>query len=128
MGKIPHSLQNGDFLQLSNLTEGFSGDDLRILVQDARFQAVKDLKQATHFQRSEDGRLLACSPGQAGAIELDFQVMLESNDERLHDVWLPDVSMSDFRAALRRTRPSVSQASLPQYIQFTAAAGQDGTM
>jgi len=127
LSKIPHSLKPAEFAQLAEQTEGFSGSDLRTLVQDARFQAVKDLKTATHF-REVDGRYLPCSPGDKDAVEMEFIQLLENNDPRLTKLWLPDVSYSDFLRALKRTRPSVNPESLPHYLEFTEQAGQDGTI
>jgi vacuolar protein-sorting-associated protein 4 len=46
---IPHSLKNDEFLQLALLTPNYSGSDVRNVVQDARYQAARELKDATHF-------------------------------------------------------------------------------
>lgn len=127
LGKIPHSLENSDLEQLATKTEGFSGSDIKTLVQDARFQAVKCLKVATHFRKAGD-RFYACSPGENDSVEMDFQTLLQENDPRLKQIHLPDVSFSDFTSALRRTRPSVNPSSIGEYEKFTTDAGQDGSM
>jgi vacuolar protein-sorting-associated protein 4 len=44
-------LKSEDFRELANASEGYSGSDVSIVVQDALMQPVRKIQQATHFKR-----------------------------------------------------------------------------
>jgi vacuolar protein-sorting-associated protein 4 len=41
----------GDFLDLGQRTEGFSGSDIAVVVKDVLMQPIRLLKEATHFRK-----------------------------------------------------------------------------
>lgn len=47
----PHSLKEEDFRTLAKKTEGFSGADISVLVQDSLMQPVRKVQTATHFKK-----------------------------------------------------------------------------
>jgi len=51
LGKTPHKLTNENFKQLGEMTEGYSGSDVSIIVRDAMMQPVRAVQTATHFKR-----------------------------------------------------------------------------
>jgi vacuolar protein-sorting-associated protein 4 len=44
-------LKSEDFRELAKASEGYSGSDVSIVVQDALMQPVRKIQQATHFKR-----------------------------------------------------------------------------
>lgn len=51
LGKTPHRLTSENFRQLGEMTEGYSGSDISILVRDAMMQPVRSVQTATHFKQ-----------------------------------------------------------------------------
>lgn len=79
---IRHTLTDDNLKELAVQTEGYSGADISILVQDALMQPVRLVQTATHFKKVTgpspidpsvilDDLLTPCSPGEKGAIEMN---------------------------------------------------------
>lgn len=64
--------------------------------------------------------LTPCSPGDAQAIEMDWQ---QVEGDQLRE---PDLTAADFVKAITTSRPTVNQADLQQHVQFTQEFGQEG--
>lgn len=50
IGETPTTLKTEDFRELAKLSDGYSGSDISIVVQDALMQPVRKIQQATHFK------------------------------------------------------------------------------
>ena len=50
VGTTPCDLKANDFRQLGMLSEGYSGSDISIAVQDALMQPVRKIQTATHYK------------------------------------------------------------------------------
>lgn len=131
IGKTPCNLAPQEFDKLGALTEGYSGSDISILVRNALMEPVRTCQLATHFkyvtgpdpknpELTCNDLLTPCPPMAEGAVEMN---LTDVPDNKLYP---PVVQMSDFLKALKTTRPSVSQADLAQYVQWTKEFGQDG--
>lgn len=51
LGKTPHQLTSDQFRQLADMSNGYSGSDISIVVRDAMMQPVRAVQTATHFKR-----------------------------------------------------------------------------
>ncbi|KAI5286634.1 Vacuolar protein sorting-associated protein 4 [Ascosphaera acerosa] len=51
VGSTPCTLQQQDYRTLAEMSEGFSGSDISIAVQDALMQPVRKIQMATHYKR-----------------------------------------------------------------------------
>lgn len=51
VGSTPCELGAADFRQLGQLSEGYSGSDITIAVQDALMQPVRKIQTATHYKK-----------------------------------------------------------------------------
>jgi len=131
VGNTPHNLKKQDFQLLAQKTEGFSGSDIAIIVQDALMEPVRKVQEATHFKRvsapdrqnpsiMKHDYLTPCSPGDPDAIELTWVDV--KSDELLE----PQLCMKDFLSALRNARPTVSKDDMEKQERFTKEFGQDG--
>lgn len=58
VGTTPCDLKPGDFKTLGQMSEGYSGDDIRIAVQDALMQPLRKIQTATHYKNVKG----ACFP------------------------------------------------------------------
>ena len=51
VGTTPCDLKAGDFKTLGQMSEGYSGSDIAIAVQDALMQPVRKIQTATHYKK-----------------------------------------------------------------------------
>jgi len=131
LGKTPHKLAPENFKHLGEMTEGYSGADISIIVRDAMMQPVRLVQTATHFKkvsgpdRKDPNKIIhdyltPCSPGDPDAIEMTW-VQVDGN--KLKE---PEITYADFMKTLKQVRPSVSPDDLGKHIKFTEEFGQEG--
>jgi hypothetical protein len=124
------SLTDGDYAELAQLTDGFSGSDISIVIGEALMDPIRMMDSATHFKQvtaknalGEDtpGMWQMCSPGAAGANRMD---LAQIEPHLLAD---PPLDMMNFLAVIHDARPSVSADDLGPFEQWTEEFGQDGS-
>ncbi|ORY96153.1 Vps4 protein [Syncephalastrum racemosum] len=130
VGTTPCNLTQADFKQLADMTEGYSGSDIAILVRDALMQPIRKVQSATHFKwvtapaRYESGAtkqfLTPCSPGDPDAQEMTWMDI--ESDQLLE----PDLTLHDFLKAVGSSRPTVNKADIEEHVKFTNDFGQEG--
>ncbi|GFR02938.1 vacuolar protein sorting-associated protein 4B [Trichonephila clavata] len=127
----PHALTESDFRALAVETEGFSGADIAVLVQDALMQPVRKVQTATHFKKvsgkcpldatlMSDDLLMPCSPGDPGAIEMSWN---EVPGDKLSE---PVFTMADMLLSMKKAKPTVNKDDLMKLEEFTNDFGQEG--
>ncbi|KAF2096322.1 vacuolar protein sorting-associated protein 4 [Rhizodiscina lignyota] len=124
VGSTPCELKQTDYKTLANLSEGYSGSDISIAVQDALMQPVRKIQTATHYKKVVvDGKekLTPCSPGDAGALEMTWT---EVDSEQLLE---PPLLLKDFVKAIKSSRPTVSQVDLERNAEWTKEFGSEGS-
>ncbi|QIX00595.1 hypothetical protein AMS68_006112 [Peltaster fructicola] len=127
VGSTPCNLSSEDYKKLSHLSEGYSGSDISIAVQDALMQPVRKIQTATHYKQVVvDGqeKLTPCSPGDAGAMEMNWT---EVETEQLQE---PPLQYKDFVKAIHASRPTVSQEDLVRNSEWTKefGSGESGSL
>ena len=129
VGTTPCELKGDDYKTLSKLSEGYSGSDIAIAVQDALMQPVRKIQTATHYKKvmvkdpedgSEKEKLTPCSPGDAGAIEMNW---MQVETELLLE---PPLQTKDFIKAIKASRPTVSGSDLTRNEEWTKEFGSEG--
>ncbi|KAI9321034.1 hypothetical protein BX666DRAFT_1852511 [Dichotomocladium elegans] len=128
VGETPCTLTPADYKHLADLTDGYSGSDIAILVRDALMQPIRKVQSATHFKwvtapaRNDPNtmtRLLTpCSPGDPDAQEMTW-VDIEG-DQLLE----PELTLQDFLKAVKSSRPTVNADDIKQHIKFTDDFGK----
>ncbi|KAL9611600.1 MAG: hypothetical protein Q9167_003758 [Letrouitia subvulpina] len=109
VGTTPCDLKSADYKSLGQLSDGYSGSDIAIAVQDALMQPVRKIQTATHYKKvniEEEGgttteKLTPCSPGDQGAIEMNWT---EVDSDMLLE---PPLVLKDFVKAVKGARPTV---------------------
>ncbi len=130
LGKTPHRITPEQFRQLGDMTEGYSGSDISIIVRDAMMQPVRAVQTATHFKKVSgpsrenpqmmiNDYLTPCSPGDPDAVEMTW---IEVEGSKLKE---PEISFNDFLKSLKQIRPSVSPSDITEHIKFTEEFGQE---
>jgi vacuolar protein-sorting-associated protein 4 len=123
VGTTPCELKPDDYKTLGKLSEGYSGSDIAIAVQDALMQPVRKIQTATHYKKVEkDGeeKLTPCSPGDAGAMEMNWTQV--DTDQLLE----PPLQVKDFIKAIKSSRPTVSGEDLKRSAEWTLEFGSEG--
>lgn len=141
VGQTPCHMTQADYRTLAEMSEGYSGSDISIAVQDALMQPIRKIQTATHYKKVSASRLVPydldltdkrqvmvdgaekltpCSPGDSGATEMSW-VNIEA-DQLLE----PPLMLKDFIKAVRNSRPTVSQEDLQRNAEWTKEFGSEG--
>lgn len=97
----PHILSEKDLKRIAQLTEGYSGADISIVIREALMQPVRQMQKATHFKRVRgpsplnknyivDDLVTPCSPSDAGAF---VKIWTDVPKEKL---FIPPITMVSF--------------------------------
>jgi vacuolar protein-sorting-associated protein 4 len=120
VGNTPCELTQKDYKILAEMTEGYSGADVAVVVKDALMQPIRKIQSATHFKRVGESKLTPCSPGDADAVEMNW---MEIAADELQE---PELTIKDFIKAIKTTRPTVNEQDLKKQEDFTRDFGQEG--
>ncbi|KAJ5773594.1 hypothetical protein N7457_008490 [Penicillium paradoxum] len=123
VGTTPCQMTQTDYRQLADLSEGYSGSDISIAVQDALMQPIRKIQGATHYKKvlvEGAEKLTPCSPGDAGAMEMSW---LDVDAEQLLE---PPLVLKDFIKAVKNSRPTVSGEDLTRNAEWTQEFGSEG--
>ncbi|TVY57585.1 Vacuolar protein sorting-associated protein 4, partial [Lachnellula cervina] len=123
VGTTPCDLTKADYKKLGDLSEGYSGSDISIAVQDALMQPVRLIQMATHYKKVvDDGqeKLTPCSPGDDGAMEMSWT---EVDSDKLLE---PPLQIKDFVKAVKSARPTVSGEDIKRSEEWTKEFGSEG--
>ncbi|KAF1973541.1 vacuolar protein sorting-associated protein-like protein VPS4 [Bimuria novae-zelandiae CBS 107.79] len=124
VGSTPCELTQADFRKLGELSEGYSGSDISIAVQDALMQPVRLIQTATHYKPAGvvDGlqQWTPCSPGDPEAKEMSWT---DLDGAQLAE---PPLRVKDFVKAIKASRPTVSKEDLNRNSEWTQEFGSEG--
>ena len=131
LGDTPTDISDEEFADLGRRTEGFSGSDISTLVHDAIMQPVRAVQTATHFKRVRapshedpsvimDDMLVPCSPGDEGAIEMDWMSVPGDKLVTLK------VTYADFLKSLKNARPTVGKEDIERQLEWMKEFGMEG--
>lgn len=130
LGKTPNTLSPEHYKKLGEMTEGYSGSDVSIIVRDAMMQPVRAVQTATHFKKVAgpdrvdptkivNDYLTPCSPGDPDAVEMTWT---QVEGSKLKE---PEVTFNDFLRSLKSIKPSVSAKDIADHVKFTEEFGQE---
>ncbi|CAG8669184.1 7070_t:CDS:2, partial [Acaulospora colombiana] len=123
VGSTPCELTREDYKLLGDMTDGYSGSDISVLVRDALMQPVRRVQSATHFKwvkRPDKNYLTPCSPGDEGAQEMTWI------DVKSEDLLEPELTLDDFKKSMISTNRTVNAVDIKAHIDFTKEFGQEG--
>lgn len=142
LGDTPNNLVESDFTKLGELTEGASGSDIQVMVNEALMEPLRRCQRARQFLVEEDGNYVPCEkypncayctpklssdpPGidytcqHCGALRM---TLWEVPPDRLE---APPVTFRDFEMVMAHNCTTVSPEELKRYEEWTAMFGSDG--
>lgn len=136
LGDTPNNLSNADFGKLGEETEGFSGSDIKVLVNKALMEPWRRCKRAKQF-KLVSGFYVPCgeeypncdycpkTKNQRTCTTCRARWMQIRNVPK-GKLKLPDVEMRDFVIVLKNLRASVPKDKIEDYEQWTTKLGQSG--
>jgi vacuolar protein-sorting-associated protein 4 len=140
LGLTPHSLNQNDFRELGDLTEGYTGSDISTLVREALMMPVRQVQNATHFKRyfpnDDPTGVMNASPGISYDPNKQYWTPCSPGDPNGQALtWMdidgeclvpPIVTKSHFMRSIRNCRPTVNDDDIEKHIKFTEEFGQEG--
>jgi len=126
VGSTPNNLTPEDYRRLAELTDGFSGSDVSVVVRDALMEPVRTCQVATHFKKINDPTgaqpfvYQPCSPADKEAEE---KTVWDIPSDKLSPM---DVTMRHFEAVIHTAKASVNRDDLAQFEDWTKQFGQEG--
>lgn len=124
LGDTPHNLTERDFEQLAYKTEGFSGSDIAVCVNEVLFEPVRKTQDAMFFIKTPEDTWVPCGPRHPGAIEITMQDLAAQG--QAEKILPPPISRTDFDKVLVRQKPTVSKSDLELHDRFTKEFGEEG--
>ena len=137
-----HDLSEEQFTMLGDLTEGYSGSDISVVVREALMEPLRKCQQAKQFYEDSQGMLSPCvdypncpdCPMQLSTVILPTLAKCphcQSIRMSLYDVpgeklLVPRIAYTDFEAAIQRSHSSVGADELHRYVSWTSEFGQEG--
>lgn len=103
-----------------DLTDGYSGSDMSIIVREALMGPVRRCQRAKYFVRTEEGGL-APTDDPTGAQEMSIYDLEDENE-----LEIPQLTADDYTEATLCVSSSVGQADLGRYIEWTEQFGAEG--
>ncbi|EFC41998.1 predicted protein [Naegleria gruberi] len=121
----PNSLIEENFQKIAELTDGYSGSDLSVVIRQAIMEPLRKCQQATHF------RLISGYSPITGIERNDLLEPVFENIEQFDTVQIslydispekllpPLVSFEDFEKALNIIHPTLSREDVAKYQEFS---------
>ena len=152
LGDTPHTLAPADFDYLATQCEGFSGSDLSVMVREALMEPLRTCQTAKQFMpvdvldlASNDGTNkrylspclaypncaycpidLSTAPAQTNTCAKCGAVRITLYEVPSDELKVPDVTVVDFEHILSKSRKTVAEEELDQFVQWTHEFGQEG--
>ncbi|KAA8534536.1 hypothetical protein F0562_032053 [Nyssa sinensis] len=124
LGDTPHNLTEKDFERLAHKTEGFSGSDISVCVNEVLFEPVRKTQDAEFFVKTSDDVWMPCGPRQPGATWINMQELAAQGlASKIHP---PPIARTDFDKVLAKQKPTVSKKDLEVHERFTKEFGEEG--
>jgi len=126
IGDTPNNLDEKDYKELGEKTEGFSGADIAVLIRDALYEPVRFCQTATHFKKvpnpkkEQDYLWSPCSPGDPDAEE---KTLMDVPSALLKPI---DITKKMVLKALKVAKPTVGKEDLQRFEEWTKQYGQEG--
>ena len=131
IGNTATELSTKDYSTLGDMTDGYSGADIGIVVREALMMPIRKVQNATHFKYARgpspadpdsivNDLLTPCGPRDREGQEMSW---MEVPGDKLLE---PKVTLEDFIKSLHNTRPTVNSDDLKRFEDFTADFGQEG--
>ncbi len=108
-----------DCIKLGQLTEGYSGADIEVIVRESLMWPVRKIQSATHFRKVKDPEssdsTYFYTPYPASTSDT---IEMKWTDVPSSQLLEPDVTYNDCLLSIQNTRPTVTAAEIAKFIMF----------
>lgn len=104
------------FLSFAKKTEGYSGADIAVICNEAKFRNIRKIQEATHFI-FKDEHYIPCSPGEVDSIPMTYLDIPENKAKA------PALAPKDVLYSIEKIKPTVSHETLKEYEDWTKEFG-----
>ena len=115
-----HNLSEQEIIRVAEMTEGYSGADVKILSREAAMLSIRELQESKYFKEYQ-GKYYACNANDPGAQQKNLM------DLPSDLVAVPPVTFQHFATSITKIRPSVSPNDLGRFEDWTKEFGQEGS-
>ena len=149
LGDTPHSITDEQFQHLGEASEGYSGSDIKVVVQEALMEPLRKCQYAKQFVRDPAGNCYPCEdypncprcpmslheplageecapPGVKTTCRFCGAERMSLYDVEPEKLVVPLIGYGDFEKALQRAHSSVGNDELTRFVQWTEEFGQEG--
>jgi vacuolar protein-sorting-associated protein 4 len=103
---------------MGEISEGYSGSDLSIVVNEALMMPVRKCQTGKAFKQTPDGGWMPTYPSDPAGKPMSI---MDISDPTL--LRCPDVCVDDFMSAIARIKPSVNNKDIEDHIKWTSEFG-----
>jgi vacuolar protein-sorting-associated protein 4 len=142
----PNTITEEQFMEMGELSEGYSGSDISVVVREAIMEPLRKCQSAQQFMLTQEGMYTPCeeypncpycppklatqtvfSGGvQSPQCQRCGAIRMSLYDIETDKLQVPVVIYSDFEKALTKAHSSVGQDELQQFVKWTEEFGQEG--
>jgi len=122
LGNTPHTLTGADFEELGNLTDGYSGSDIAIIVKDALMAPIRKCQTATKFKNTADGHVMPTTNDDPEGFPCTLNDLKDPSKLKA-----PLICKEDLLKSLKDVKKSVSLADLKRQDEWTKQFGSEGS-
>lgn len=149
LGDTPNDITDEEFGLLGEASEGYSGSDIKVLVQEALMEPLRKCQSAKQFLIDSSGNHFPCDeypncpycpmalyepmpgvecapPGQQSTCRYCGAKRMSLYDVPSDKLVVPVVTFKDFEKALKKAHSSVGVDELSRFISWTEEFGQEG--
>lgn len=108
--KTKNTVTDEEWVELGNASEGYSGSDIAIVVNEALMMPVRRCQTAKRFKSTPEGGLIPTFPSDPEGQDMTLMTVDPTK------LVCPPVTMDDFMSALSRIRPSVCDKDIEDHI------------
>ncbi|KAL2022056.1 hypothetical protein VTK56DRAFT_6100 [Thermocarpiscus australiensis] len=123
LGDLGTNISEKDVEELARRSEGLSGNDVANAVQDGLMVPIKKVHMASHFVKvCENGSewYTPCDKGNPFAVPMTWRKVPQSKLKE------PPLTADDLFVVMKNVRPSVTEAEIERYHEWTRQFGLEG--
>jgi vacuolar protein-sorting-associated protein 4 len=120
LSSTPHDIQEEHIESIAEATRGYSGSDLKNLVQQALMKPVIECQRSTHFRREESGGKILWVPSSADDAKAIRMRLLDVTEG---EPFVRPVTVADLEAARLEVKGTIQEGTLEKLEEWTRMYG-----